>query len=187
MARLGQADYNAGSGVRHGRRRRLRDLADRMRRATALASDGIVNGMNRACDQCRQHDLERMGRVLRLAKMEHSLGLTQRASTWSAWKNASFYKLKIEAEITATASSGTFRTKTKSEPKLSLANDSGEKYGESFTGSGRWYIEELEPIETKCPTTTARAVGYRQNPDGFGGFVQGAHGHSADRGAVRCL
>lgn len=50
------------------------ELANRMRRATALASDGIVNGMTRACDQCRQHDLERMARVFRLAQMGELLG-----------------------------------------------------------------------------------------------------------------
>jgi hypothetical protein len=59
---------------------------------------------------------------------------------------------------------GTFRTKTKSEPKLSLANDSGEKYGESFTGSGTWYIEEAEPIESKCPTAIAPAAGTARIP-----------------------
>lgn len=74
------------------------------------------------------------------------------------------YKLKIEAEITATGSSGTFRTKTKSEPKLSLANDSGEKFGESFTGSGSWYIEECEPIEADCPVTVAPASGTARIP-----------------------
>jgi hypothetical protein len=142
-------------------------LADRMRRATALASDGIVNGMARACDQCRKHDLERMSRVVRLAIMGERLGFGTESLYLECVQKCLVYKLIIEAEITATSSSGTFRTKTKSEAKLSLANDSGEKFGESFTGSGSWYIEECEPIETECPTTVSPASGNARFPTVF--------------------
>jgi hypothetical protein len=140
------------------------ELADRMRRATALASDGIVNGMTRACDQCRQHDLERMARVFRLAQTGELLGFGSESHWVECVKKCLVYKLKIEAEITATTSEGKLRTKTKSEPKLSLANDSGEKFGESFTGTGRWYIEELEPVESNCASTTAPVSGTARIP-----------------------
>ena len=140
------------------------ELANRMRRATALASHGIVNNMTHACDQCVQHDLERMGRVLRMARMGELLGFGSESQYTACVNRCLVYKLKIEAEITATTSVGTLRTKTKSEIKLNPANDSGEKFGESFTGSGSWYIEELETLECKCPSTTAPASGTARIP-----------------------
>ncbi len=140
------------------------ELANRMRRATALASDGIVNGMTRACDQCRQHDLERMARVFSLAQMGELLGFGSESHWVECVNKCLVYKLKIEAEITVTTSEGKLRTKTKSEPKLSLANDSGEKFGESFTGSGSWSIEEVETVESSCPSTTAPASGTARIP-----------------------
>ncbi len=140
------------------------NLPDRMRRATAMASDGVINGIDRACQECIHHDLARMSRVLRLAHVGELLGF----GTLGLWKECAqkclVYKLKIEAEITATTSSGTYRTKTRTEPKLTLANDSGEKYGESFTGSGRWFIEEFEPLESNCSMTPGLASGTARIP-----------------------
>ena len=135
-------------------------LADRMRRAVALASKGIANGMTRACDQCVQHDLQRMGRVFRLAKMGTLLGFGSDSQYWSCVKRCLVYKLKIEAEITATTTTGTLRTKTKSEPKLTPEDETGE----AFTGSGSWNMEEVEPIESKCSSTVAPASGSARIP-----------------------
>jgi hypothetical protein len=142
-------------------------LAQRVRRAGSLAAQAIRNGINNACDQCMQHQLSQLGRMLELTHDAGLLGLDYQEAFWSCARKCLVFELEIESEIVS-ADGGVMSTHTKGKAKLrpQTLGDTDPVTVDMvrlmliFSGSGSWDITDLQtPVPPKCTLQVAPASG----------------------------
>lgn len=140
------------------------ELGKRMIRATGLASQAVFNGITKACQDCLEHDIWRTRRMFDLARMAELLGWNYSQKAFDCAQKCLVFELKIESEIEAKNSKGTFKAHTKAIAKLKPIQEDGDGgfwaqvVLRMFKGTGKWNISWVED-KADCAITSAPSQG----------------------------
>lgn len=144
------------------------ELGKRMVRAAGLASQAISNGIDKACQDCMNHDVWRIYRMLDLCRKAELLGWNYTDKFWKCAKQCLVFELAIESEIVSSDGSVIYSTHTKGKAKLRPQSLDGTDAASVdiarvmlvFTGSGQWDITEMQhTVPARCAMLTAPAAG----------------------------
>jgi len=143
------------------------ELGKRLISAAGLASKATFNGMTKVCQECMNHNVWRIYRVIDLARKAQLLGWDYDSKLWECIKKCLVFELKIESEITDQTTKGNFLTHTKSTVRLKPFYQDQDEFSQLqffFAGTGRWDITELQDINSECPITRAPSSGQAALP-----------------------
>jgi hypothetical protein len=139
------------------------EIAKRMVKASSLASQALLNGINKSCQECMNHNVWRIYRMMDLCHYAELLGWSYTDRFWKCAEKCLVFELKIDSKITSQGSKGTFGTTTKSRIKLKPQGDASESWYAQlqlfFLGTATWDITEVQDIQTECPVTSSPAAG----------------------------
>lgn len=150
------------------------ELANRIRRAGSLAVKALTYAVEKSCQDCMNHRIERIYRMLELARVGALLGLDFDQAFWNCARKCLVFEVSVESEILASGSKATFSTHTKAKAKLrpqtlGQGSDGGSddivRLMLIFEGSGTWSITDLQPLAVAdCKVMAAPSTGRLEIP-----------------------
>jgi hypothetical protein len=142
------------------------ELAGCLESAAGLAARGIWNGMTRACQQCLEHDLARIGRVESLARMAGAMGWNYDTYYFDCAQNCLIFELTIESKIIQSGPKGTYSTDTKAKVELTPweGDFSNLLFGGGYEGEGTWEVQNVQDFDTPCEVTHSPQNGEAKVP-----------------------
>jgi hypothetical protein len=170
LALLGLHDGDfAGNGGNNA------ELNKRVARAYNKAVKAIQNGMKKACDDCMNHKIERIYRMLELARWCELLGISgsHLEQVEACATKCLVFEIQIESEILGSDGSIVYNTHTKGKAKLRPQtlgdSDSGTVFIQRlkliFTGSGSWDITDLQhTVPADCSMQVSSKAGRVEVP-----------------------
>lgn len=138
-----------------------RDLQQRINKAHSLAAQAIKNGITKTCQDCLDHKIWRIYRMMRLVKKAIFALDVDYTETWRACaKRCLVFELSIESEIVLAEGGTIYTTHTKGKAKLyphSFGGEGGDDITQLmliFEGAGEWPITSLQQtVPEKCSMT----------------------------------
>jgi len=121
-------------------------------KAWSLATQAIVNGVDKCCKDCIAHKLDRLNRMINLGKDGDLLGLdNMMGQVNSCIQKCLVFQVEFDSTITSTSGGATATAHTKGtvklKPMMRTANDDplwNQSQG-FFAGSHEWTIDEVHP------------------------------------------
>jgi hypothetical protein len=130
------------------------ELAKRIRKCGNLAVKAISSAITQSCNDCINHDIGRIYRMMELTKLAGILGLDYDDQFWSCVRRCLVFEVEIESEIIATRGATVYTTHTKAKAKLSpISLGDGSSANDLmrllriFEGSGQWKITNVESVD----------------------------------------